>query len=206
MSTKKKSSISKTKPVKKKPSKRVKKEYLEKDDLIIFTDGACSGNGKAYAKGGYGVYFPYNEYPDVSEPFLIKPITNQRAELYAILTALKMIEHDTDKYENIKIYSDSQYSINCLTNWINNWKKNNWMTSNGKPVMNREFIIPASEIIDKSGNIIFEHIRSHTKKDDFFSIGNAMVDQLATAGVLKTADAKKQIIIEVDKKLKKKKT
>ena len=63
MSAKKKSP---SKTAKKKTSIKVRKEYVEKDDLIICTDGACSGNWKPYAKGGYGVYFPYKEYPDVS--------------------------------------------------------------------------------------------------------------------------------------------
>lgn len=48
-------------------------------DLIIFTDGSCRNNGKSNACAGYGVLYPNKEYENVSEPFTIKPITNQRA-------------------------------------------------------------------------------------------------------------------------------
>jgi ribonuclease HI len=72
--------------------------------LIIFTDGACINNGKQNAKAGYGIHFPNNELNDISEHFINSPITNQRAELYAILVALEKIANIRNK--NIELYTE----------------------------------------------------------------------------------------------------
>ena len=99
-------------------------------DLIIFTDGACTKNGKADAKAGMGIYFPNNELKNISEKFTQSPITNQRAELYAIYIALSKAVQEINKYNKIVFYSDSMYSIKSLTEWIKNWEKNGWKTAN----------------------------------------------------------------------------
>jgi ribonuclease HI len=145
--------------------------------IIIFTDGSCTNNGQYNAKGGYGIHFPNNEFKDISQEFLIQPITNQRTELYGILQAIKIVV-ENNKYKNIKIYTDSIYSIKCLTKWINQWSKDNWMTKNKKPVKNLDIILPIQELMNKY-NISFNHIRSHTGKKDFFSICNEKADKLA---------------------------
>ena len=90
--------------------------------INIYTDGACSNNGKKTAKAGIGVYI--EDICNISER-LIGLQTNQRAELYAILKSLQLI--NIEEYKTINIYSDSQYSINCITKWIYGWLKNNWL-------------------------------------------------------------------------------
>lgn len=97
--------------------------------LIIFTDGACKDNGKPYAKAGCGVFYPNKEYNNIAIKFDIKPITNQRAELYAIFLAL----HDKQD-DNITIYTDSLYSIKCLTKWMPKWKLNGMKGANNQPI------------------------------------------------------------------------
>ena len=100
-----------------------KKEKKVVSDIIVYTDGSCMGKHKNMC--GYGVHFPNAELKDLSKKFTHEPLTNQRAELYAIYKALKRIIKNL-KFDSIHIYTDSEYSIKSLTIWIKNWKKNNW--------------------------------------------------------------------------------
>jgi len=155
-----------------------------KKALIIFTDGACINNGKNNAKGGIGIYFPGGELNNISHEFINQPITNQRAELYAIYTALRQIVNKKYKYEEIIIYSDSLYSIKSLTEWIKRWEQNGWITANNKPVQNLDIIRPIYNILmDKKYNIKFQHVRSHTKEKTFEAICNDKADRLACNGI-----------------------
>jgi len=150
---------------------------LSTEQIKIFTDGAYLGNIK---KAGYGVYFPNKEYKNYSRPFLHEPITNQRAELYAIYKAL-LITKDTTK--QIIIYTDSEYSIKSLTIWIKKWIVNNWKTANNKQVLNVDLIMKIYNLMENR-NIIFKHVRSHTNKKDWESLCNEEVDKLAKQGAL----------------------
>lgn len=142
--------------------------------LIIYTDGACTNNGKINAKAGIGIYIE-NMY-NISEKIKGKQ-TNQRAELYAILKALQLII--IKNYTNIIIYTDSQYSINCITKWVKNWVKNEWHDKNHKPVKNKDLIEPIYNICKINSHIIFKHILAHTNKQDEHSLGNSKADLLA---------------------------
>ena len=149
-------------------------------EIIVFTDGSFirSKNNQADLCG-YGIHFPNGEFADISKKFTKNPLTNQRAELYAIYKAIKIITN-TNKDINIKIYTDSEYSIKSLTLWIINWKKNNWIATTGKPVMNKDIIEKIDKLIEEhNGEIKFQHVRSHTGKKDFESIHNDIVDKLA---------------------------
>jgi ribonuclease HI len=149
-------------------------------EILIFTDGSSIKKGNLQF-GGIGIHFPNKEYEDISEPFFLKPITNQRAELYAIHRALQIL--DIEKYRQINIYTDSMYSINSLTVWIYDWRNNNWKTSNNKKVKNLDIIIPIFKIIDKyKSRINLIHIRAHTKGKDSLSLGNSQADKLAVEG------------------------
>lgn len=143
------------KPVKPKPIK-------SKQTIEVYTDGACSGNGKSTAVGGIGIHFPNHELKDVSKIFKVGICTNQRTELYAILCAIRYIKQNIGlKDVGVHIYTDSQYSINCITKWTNGWIKNGWKTKNGTPVLNREFI----EVIHKYYeyfDIKFSHVDGHS--------------------------------------------
>lgn len=153
-------------------------------EITVFTDGACTNNGKINAKAGFGVHFPNKELKDISKPFTLAPITNQRSELYAIYIALNGIFKRYPNIKKIHLYSDSMYSIRCITEWIHNWKKNNWKTSNRKPVKNVDIIKAIDNIVSKHPNIIkYHHVRSHTGNSDLISIGNDVADRLATSGI-----------------------
>lgn len=149
-------------------------------NLIVYTDGSCKKNKLNNSViAGYGIHFPNKEFKDVSEQFTLAPITNQRAELYAIYKCLMIVDSSNNKYD-IHIYSDSMYSINSFTVWIHTWLKNNFITSNNEPVKNVDIILPTYKLMLKH-NISFHHVRSHTGKTDVHSLGNSIADKLATS-------------------------
>lgn len=147
--------------------------------INVFTDGS-------YIKGkycGYGIHFPEKELNDVSKKFTHYPLSNQRAELYAIYKAIKKIKNNI-KFDRIKIYTDSEYSIKSLTIWIKKWKKNGWKTANNKDVLNTDIIKKIDNYLETlDGKIEFIHVRSHTNKKDYFSLHNDIADKLAKGGV-----------------------
>ena len=126
------------------------------DNIIIFTDGACSNNGKPIAKGGCGVHFPHKELQDISQQFTKSPITNNRAELYAILSALNALQNII--FNTLTINSDSKYAINCVTIWYKKWEKNGFVGSNKKPVENLDIIDDIVKIIRSNPNIKFQYV------------------------------------------------
>lgn len=159
------------------------------DKIEIFTDGSTINNGKKNASGGIGVYFGKNDERNISKKVIYskKSVTNNICELLAIKLGIEKILETTSneklKTTNIIIYSDSEYSINCITKWSKNWEKNNWKGSNGKPVKNKE-LIKYNYDYYKKYKIKFKHIRSHTKAPTDTAkyklwYGNEMADKLA---------------------------
>ena len=158
---------------------------MQKIKIDIFTDGSCIKKINQIPKCGYGVYFPNKELSDISKPFTVGEPTNQRAELYAIYKGIKKVVLNFE-IEQLNIYTDSEYSIKSLTIWINNWKQNNWKNANKKEVANQDLIKKIDIYLQKYiGKIFFHHVRSHTGKKDYASIGNSKADDLATQGVTK---------------------
>jgi ribonuclease HI len=155
--------------------------------IRIFTDGSFKKLKNKKTLSGYGIYFPDGELDNVSRPFIHKPLTNQRAELYAILKSLRNIEKNKLKLDEIHIYTDSEYSIKSLTVWYKTWEKNEWKNSKNEPVMNQDIIRPIIKLIKKfPGNVKFTHVNSHTGKQDFESLSNEMADKLANEGAFKS--------------------
>jgi ribonuclease HI len=157
----------------------------EYKNIIMFTDGSCMKKPNQKPKCGYGIFFPNKELKNISKPFLVGELTNQRAELYAIYKGIKKVTHNI-KLSKLDIYTDSEYSIKSLTEWIKVWKKNNWKNSQKKEVVNQDIIKKIDRYLQKYKNkIFFHHVRSHTGKKDFNSLCNEKADKLATQGALK---------------------
>lgn len=172
------------------PNKGKRKASDKTRYFRVFTDGGCSGNGKSWAKAGLGVHFPKNQHPDISLPFISPPITNQRAELAAILVALKTVlsKKLLSDYDELVIYSDSEYSIKCITLWAPNWEKNGWKRAGykdkGEPLKNLDLIREIYELLPKLPiPLVFVHVMAHTDDDDYRSRHNAIADELASEGV-----------------------
>jgi ribonuclease HI len=150
--------------------------------MNIYTDGATSNNqNKHLRKGGIGVFFGDNDNRNISMEIKENP-TNQRMELIACIKALELIDES-----NINIYTDSKYTINCVTLWYNNWKNNNWKTSKGSDVKNLELIKQLYNLVNTK-NVNFFHVKAHQKapsdKNKYKHwYGNKMADYLATSSI-----------------------
>lgn len=99
--------------------------------VIIYTDGACSGNP---GPGGYAAVLMYDEnIKEISGGE--KDTTNNRMELMAAIVALEILKEPCE----VELYSDSAYLVNAYKQgWVENWKKNGWKTSDKKGVKNKE--------------------------------------------------------------------
>jgi ribonuclease HI len=155
--------------------------------MRVFTDGACSHNGRPNAAAGYAAWFPdHRELSEAARILPPQPQTNQRAELTAISRAVAILDekgfHDTD----VVIYTDSEYSVNCLTKWIPGWVARKWKTSAGGDVLHRDLIESTFTRLAKFRSHRFVHVRAHTGKEDDLSKNNDVVDRMAR-GTLETA-------------------
>ncbi|MFA6940391.1 MAG: ribonuclease HI [Clostridiaceae bacterium] len=103
-------------------------------EVIIYTDGACRGNGKEDTIGGFGIVFIYNgNIKEIKESY--KNTTNNKMELMAVIKALSLLKEPC----SVSLYSDSAYVVNAVNSgWIESWQKNNWKNSKKEPVKNRE--------------------------------------------------------------------
>lgn len=154
--------------------------------LKIYTDGSCTANGKKGAKASYAVIYPEHLAESWGEPLTEGcSQTNQTAELTAIYQGLlkgTTVQGDPGDL-TVQIYTDSEYSINCLTKWVTGWKKNDWKTSTGKSVVHREIIEKILGELRKYSGHVITHVKAHTKGDDEHSIWNDRVDRLAGEAV-----------------------
>lgn len=163
--------------------------------LYIFTDGACSKNGKTDAKASWACFITDDEqskYYNLNISGIIeKNGTNQKAELTGILNALEIVEsyQKTITENDIIICSDSMYSINCCTKWYKTWEKNNWKNAKNQDVKNPDIIkkiVHLLKNLSNTFNITFKHVYSHTsapKDKDGFNYfiwyGNDNADKMA---------------------------
>lgn len=152
--------------------------------MRVFTDGACSSNGRPGAKAGFAVWFPEHKAMSVSLKVPSdQPQTNQRAELSAIHQTTLVLEENGCYDEDVVIYTDSDYSINCLTKWINGWVARGWKTSAMRDVLHRDLIEDTSKRLAKFKSYRFVHVRSHTGSEDDLSRNNDVVDRMARATI-----------------------
>lgn len=130
--------------------------------VIIFTDGACSGNP---GPGGwaYLVYFIENNH--IIEAGGPQPnTTNNQMEMEAAYQALKYVETFSG-LNSIEIFSDSKYLIQGVTEWISGWKKKGWKKSNGEDVLNQAFWLKLETQINRvSGfaQIKWKYVPAHS--------------------------------------------
>ncbi len=102
----------------------------EDRDIVIYTDGACSGNP---GPGGWGAILTFGEH----EKELYggeKDTTNNRMELTAAIRALEALKRPVE----VTLYTDSQYLRKGITEWLAGWKRKNWMTASKQPVKNED--------------------------------------------------------------------
>ena len=128
-----------------------------KKTVILYTDGACSGNP---GLGGYGGILIYGsarkEYSGAE-----KETTNNRMELTAVIVGLKMLKYPCF----VDVYSDSAYTVNAFNEgWIYGWMKNGWKKADGKAVLNAD-LWEALYSLTKTHEVVFHKVAGHADNE-----------------------------------------
>ena len=127
------------------------------EKVIIYTDGACSGNP---GPGGWGAILMYKDAKkEISGG--CKQTTNNIMEITAVVEALKCLKVESD----VQVYSDSAYTVNAFKQgWIYNWMKNGWKTSNGSAVKNKE-LWQELYALTKKHKVEFIKVKGHSDNE-----------------------------------------
>ena len=144
--------------------------------IKIYTDGACSGNP---GPGGWG-YVIVENGQIFSNKGSENQTTNNRMELTAAIKALESARND----ESLYLYTDSTYLQKGITEWIVNWKKNNWITSSKKPVSNKDLWIKIDQL-NLELDIEWKWVKAHQSDNSDDTFYNNMADELATGAIHK---------------------
>ena len=147
-------------------------------DYYVYTDGACSNNGKDNALAGIGIFFGINDNRNISKKIEGKQ-TNNTAELSAIIETYHIIENDILNGKKIAIVSDSEYAIKCVSSYGEKCYKKCWNVD----IPNKDLVKIAYEMYKDKLNIQFIHIKAHTNNTDIHSFGNDNADKLANIAI-----------------------
>lgn len=137
--------------------------------VVIYTDGACSGNP---GPGGWGVYLSYNGH----EKDLCggeKDTTNNRMELMAAIQALNALKFPC----SVELYTDSNYVKQGMLSWLKGWKKKGWVNASRKPVKNKDLWMQLDEA-QQDHQIQWKWVKGHAGDP-----GNERADELARKGM-----------------------
>lgn len=152
---------------------------VNRKSLKIYCDGACSGNpgnsgsGLALYEGKKLPTLIYGAYEEKG--------TNNTAELNALYKAMK-IASGVKCETIIEIYSDSKYSIDCITNWAYGWKAKGWKKKGGE-IKNLELIQQAHALFeDLKEKINILHVKGHVGVE-----GNELADRMAVYTIISKA-------------------
>lgn len=137
--------------------------------IVIYTDGACSGNP---GPGGWGAWLLTDGHKKEMCGGETNT-TNNRMEMTAAIKALEALKNPSV----VTIHTDSTYLRDGITKWIFNWKKNGWRTSAKKPVKNAE-LWQALEAAIVPHQVQWEWVKGHSGDP-----GNEKADQLANQGM-----------------------
>ena len=165
-------------------------QQAHKEKIHIFTDGACTNNGKRGANAAWGLIVVLEKgsdytilYRDSAAIPKSETQTNQRAELQGLLKGLRQAKKHSGR---VTIWSDSQYAINCASVWGPKWKANGWKKQGG-PIQHFDLIRDlVMETIEMGQNLSYRWLKAHTedsRKGQFPWVFNHQVDAIATAAL-----------------------
>lgn len=141
-----------------------------KKQVILYTDGACSGNP---GLGGYGGILMYEQYKREYSGGEMQT-TNNRMELLAVIVGLERLKYPC----KVDIYSDSAYTVNAFINgWIYAWKKNGWKKADGKAVQNVD-LWERLYALTQTHEVVFHKVAGHADNEL-----NNRCDALARAAI-----------------------
>ena len=142
----------------------------QRKKVVIYTDGACSGNP---GPGGWGAileYGPHRKEMSGSMP----STTNNRMEVFAAISALGALKEPCD----VTLYSDSTYLVKAFNeHWLENWKKRGWKTASGGKVENQELWFLMDQLTRRH-RVRFVWVKGHASNP-----GNNRCDELARAAI-----------------------
>jgi ribonuclease HI len=137
--------------------------------IIIYSDGACSGNP---GPGGWGTVLISGDHRKElqgGEPLT----TNNRMELLGAISGLEALKRKS----KVELWTDSAYVKNGITGWIHGWKKNGWKTADKKPVKNAE-LWQRLDQLRGNHSVEWHWLKGHAGHPE-----NERADELARAGM-----------------------
>ncbi|HZK43719.1 MAG TPA: ribonuclease HI [Syntrophomonadaceae bacterium] len=144
---------------------------MNKKEVIIYTDGACSGNP---GPGGWGAVLLYGDNKKEISGFEPQT-TNNRMELLAVIKALEVLKVND---WSVTVYSDSAYVVNAIqNNWIGNWQENGWKNSKKDDVANQD-LWQRLLILMEINQVTLKKVKGHSG-----DVWNERCDELATDAV-----------------------
>ena len=140
----------------------------------IYTDGCCKGNP---GPGGYGCILKYNR--TVKELTGASPnTTNNIMELTAAIAALETLKEACQ----VEVFSDSQYLVKGMTEWIGRWERKGWVNSAKEPVKNQDLWKSLLEMA-RTHKITWRWVKGHAGH-----LENERCDQLANQAMAKLSN------------------
>ncbi len=137
--------------------------------VVIYTDGACSGNP---GPGGWGAVLRYGD-TDKEISGAEADTTNNRMELMAAIMSLESLKRRCD----VDLYTDSTYVRDGIMKWMDGWKAKGWKTANRKPVKNKDLWLLLDDAVGKH-NVTFHWVKGHSGHPE-----NDRADALAVAAI-----------------------
>ncbi len=138
-------------------------------EVVIYTDGACSGNP---GPGGWGVVLRWKDTE--KELYGGDPLTtNNRMELMAAIRALEALQRPA----TVSLHTDSKYLLDGITKWIGGWQRNGWLTAAKKPVKNDDLWRRLVEAMSRH-DVSWVWVKGHAGEE-----GNERADALARRGI-----------------------
>lgn len=156
--------------------------------ISVFTDGACSNNGKHNARAGIGVYFGEDDSRNFSGSVFGKQ-TNNTAEVKAIIKAYKILEKEIKDGDRVNIYSDSTYAMRAAGEYGEKQEKAEWKND----IPNKHLVKKIYNLFKGRDNVKFIYVKAHTGEDDWISKGNEAADGYARDGAYISTDEEDEL-------------
>jgi ribonuclease HI len=144
-------------------------------DVAVYTDGACSKNGKRGAAAGYGVFFGPGDPRNESRAVDGAAQTNNAAELLAVLRAVEILRPELAQGKKCAVFTDSAYAMHCCGNYGVKCAKKGWK----EEIPNKALVQRAHAEVGSNPLVFLVHVTAHTSKTDIHSVGNREADALA---------------------------
>lgn len=141
----------------------------DNNTVVIYTDGACSGNP---GPGGWGSVLLYNGHRRELSGGEAET-TNNRMEMMAVIKALEVLSRPCD----VVIHTDSTYVMKGMTEWLGQWKRRNWKTAAKKPVKNVELWQELEQAISRH-SVSWKWVKGHSGVPE-----NERADELAREAI-----------------------